>query len=222
MNKKRIAIIVGVLVLIALLIFFFLVKSKELIGGCGTVTDADGNKYKTVIIGDNCWMAENMKTTSGSDGSRINRYCYDDDQEKCLLYGGLYDWEAAMNVCPDGWVLPEESDWLELEKNLEMSDEDLAGIGWRESGEIGDRLKSENYCSHLDCNPSGFEAIMGGYRDLAGQYFGEDAFAYFWAVSESGPNAWSRHVRNDYSGIYRSTYEKEKAFSVRCLKENKE
>ncbi len=111
-----------------------------------TVTDIDLNVYQTVQIGDQIWMAENLKTTRYADGSDIplvegsvewdaltatgKAYCwYDNSTTNRDIYGGLYTWSAAMNgaasseanpsgvqgVCPDGWHLPSDAEWKELE-----------------------------------------------------------------------------------------------------------
>ena len=92
------------------------------------ITDIDGNEYYTVIIGDQEWMAENLRVTRDADGNDINRYCYDDDEANCELYGGLYTWHTVMNgesssnnnpsgvqgICPTGWHVPSDAEWDEL------------------------------------------------------------------------------------------------------------
>ncbi len=85
-----------------------------------TLTDVrDGKTYKTVKIGEQTWMAENLNfDNTGS-------YCYANKQENCDKYGRLYTWEAAKNVCPTGWHLPTEEEWQQLEKYLGMTDSEL-------------------------------------------------------------------------------------------------
>ena len=92
------------------------------------VTDIDGNEYVTVIIGDQEWMAENLRVTRDANGNDITRYCYEDDETNCELYGGLYTWTTATNgesssdsnpsgvqgICPDGWHVPSDAEWTEL------------------------------------------------------------------------------------------------------------
>ncbi|TVQ87846.1 MAG: hypothetical protein EA393_09975 [Bacteroidetes bacterium] len=93
-----------------------------------TVTDIDGNVYRTVIIGDQEWMAENLRVTHDASGNDITRYCYDNDETNCELYGGLYTWHTVMNgqsgsnnnpsgvqgICPAGWHVPSVEEWTEL------------------------------------------------------------------------------------------------------------
>ena len=93
-----------------------------------TVTDIDGNVYQTVIIGNQEWMAENLRVTRNAFGNNIMRYCYGSNTANCDLYGGLYTWYTAMNgqsssssnpsgvqgICPTGWHVPSDAEWTEL------------------------------------------------------------------------------------------------------------
>jgi uncharacterized protein (TIGR02145 family)/uncharacterized repeat protein (TIGR02543 family) len=94
----------------------------------GTVTDIDGNVYQTVIIGNQEWMAENLRVTRDASGNDITRYCYKNNTTNCELYGGLYTWHTVMNgqsssssnpsgvqgICPTGWHVPSDAEWTEL------------------------------------------------------------------------------------------------------------
>ncbi|MFO7874209.1 MAG: fibrobacter succinogenes major paralogous domain-containing protein, partial [Bacteroidales bacterium] len=94
--------------------------------------DIDGNFYKSVIIDDQEWMAENLRTTRDADGYDITRYCYNNNTTNCELYGGLYTWEIVMNgenssssnpsdvqgICPDGWHVPSHHEWTQLEQYI--------------------------------------------------------------------------------------------------------
>jgi uncharacterized protein (TIGR02145 family) len=96
--------------------------------GTPTVTDIDGNVYNTVLIGDQCWMKENLNTTRDAAGNNITRYCYDNNTTNCDLYGGLYTWATVMNgagssnnnpsgvqgICPTGWHVPSDAEWTQL------------------------------------------------------------------------------------------------------------
>jgi len=92
------------------------------------VTDIDGNFYPSVIIGNQEWMAENLRVTRDANGNDITRYCYNNDVTNCDLYGGLYTWHTVMNgatssntnpsnvqgICPTGWHVPSDAEWTEL------------------------------------------------------------------------------------------------------------
>ena len=99
--------------------------------GISTVTDVDGNEYNTVLIGDQCWMAENLNTgvhinasTAQTDNDIIEKYCYNNSEVNCDTYGGLYQWNEVMQysttpgvvqgICPTDWHVPSDSEWTEL------------------------------------------------------------------------------------------------------------
>jgi uncharacterized protein (TIGR02145 family) len=95
----------------------------------GTFTDSrDGKVYKTVKIGDQVWMAENLayKPTSG------NSLKYESEADYTAVYGYLYDWKTAMKVCPKGWRLPTDDEWAELSEYL--GGEKIAGGKLKETG----------------------------------------------------------------------------------------
>lgn len=96
--------------------------------GAPTVTDIDGNVYNTVLIGEQCWMKENLNTTRDAEGNYITRYCYNNNTSNCNWYGGLYTWRTAMNdagssnsnpsgvqgICPTGWHIPSDDELTQL------------------------------------------------------------------------------------------------------------
>lgn len=202
----------------------------------GTFTDGrDGHTYRIVTIGSQTWMAENMaylpqvdRTNDLSwDESRYWVYgCYGRDIREAVTtdhyktYGVLYNWPAAMNdACPDGWRVPEESDWRELEHSLGMSDEELSLRDWRESGAAGKKLRSASgWYADSGSNESGFNALPGGL-------LGYDAFecktygAYFWiGTATHTDNAWIRSLLFDTDGVQRIEERKWFGCSVRCVK----
>ncbi len=93
-----------------------------------TLTDIDGNVYNTVQIGNQCWMAENLKTTRDAENNTITRICYNNDPDYCNWYGGLYTWNTLMNgagsssnnpsgvqgICPSGWHVPSDPEFTQL------------------------------------------------------------------------------------------------------------
>jgi uncharacterized protein (TIGR02145 family) len=121
-----------------------------------------GKTYKTVVIGGTRWMAENLNyaTSSGS-------WCYDNDNSKCNTYGRLYNWDTAMTVCPNGWKLPDTTDWLRLFEEVGGSDTGDHDY-WEEI--VSKKLKTRNGWDWNDydnisgngTDDFGFSALPGG------------------------------------------------------------
>lgn len=200
-------------------------KIAEQAFSCGdsVVKDIDGNEYKTVKIGEQCWLKENLKVTKNPQGKAITRYCYDNDPKICETDGGLYDWNTTMNgstqegsqgICPNGWHVPKDSGWYILEKGLATGSCD-ANRGVDEGCEsVGTKLKSGGV--------SGFEAIIAGVRMSR---YGE-SFRYrgditrFWSSTETSKSgAWTRDLISMASAIGRGPGDKIEGMSVRCLKD---
>jgi hypothetical protein len=117
----------------------FEVSQPELQG----VMDADGNIYRIVEIGDQTWMQENLRVTHAPDGNDILGYAYISNPDSLKKYGRLYTWDVAMNgskeegtqgICPDGWHLPSDEEWKQLEMALGMTqaEADMVNV-WRGS-----------------------------------------------------------------------------------------
>ncbi len=212
-----------------------------------TVTDADGNVYNTVQIGSQCWMAENLKTTTYGNGISIlhvtndsiwrnittGAYAwYDNDIGWKNLYGGLYNWYATVNVnglCPTGWHIPTNNEWTEL----------TDFIGGTDSPH-GNELKS---CRQLDsplgdsCNTMehprwnqnnddwgadyyGFSALSGGNRNSFGTFNGLGTSGNWWSSTVySSTNAWCRSLYYFNGFVEAGDKNKIKGFSVRCLRD---
>ncbi|ALO16598.1 Chitodextrinase precursor [Salinivirga cyanobacteriivorans] len=197
----------------------------------GTLTDNDGNVYSTVQIGDQEWMAENLKTTTYNDGTSIDlvtdntawynnttgAYCwYDNDQATYAdTYGALYNWHAVNtgNLCPDGWHVPTDAEWTALE--------DYIGSDGH-SGTEGTALKATSGWNN-DGNGTddyGFTAHPGGYRTSNGAFDNVGYYGLWWSATETNTyNAWRRYLYYSYSSVNRSSYSKEGGFSVRCLRD---
>ena len=163
----------------------------------GTFKDTrDGKTYKTVKIGNQVWMAENLnyKTSSGS-------WCYDDNSSNCNQYGRLYNWETAKRVCPDGWHLPSKSEFETLLNRY-------GGEG------------EQAYTALIRGGSSGFSALFGGGRYYGGRFSYLGYHGYFWSSSEGNSrNAWRLRV-SSYLKEARMYYgSKSWGFYVRCLQD---
>ena len=120
-------------------------------------TDArDGQTYKTVKIGSQVWMAENLNYAL-PDSS----WCYENEPDSCAKYGRLYNFNGAQLACPAGWHLPSNEEWSILEKTLGMSDSEIGKGGSRGTNE-GDKLKVGG--------STGFNALMAGMYQGGGDF----------------------------------------------------
>jgi uncharacterized protein (TIGR02145 family) len=165
-------------------------------------------------------------------------YCwYDSWGSIADEYGNLYTWPAAMHinsasdvksgniqgVCPDGWHLPGDSEWKQLEMFLGMSQTEVDAEGWRGEDE-GGRIKYEGTALWTSpnigaTNESGFGALPSGYRDGAGYFRSIRTSTRFWSSSNRGDYAWVRQLDNNSSRINRFTTGVYEGIPVRCLKD---
>ena len=113
----------------------------------GIIQDIDGNVYRTVTIGDNTWLAENLRTLTFQDGTKVNTgFIPDDDERNLKHYGRLYDWHdvtSERNICPAGWRVASDDDWKTLEKAIGIAESELDTTGWRGQNDIAITLKAE-------------------------------------------------------------------------------
>jgi uncharacterized protein (TIGR02145 family) len=201
------------------------------------VTDIDGNVYQRIQIGDQIWMAENLKVTHYNDGTEIptgysdddwanlstDAYAvYDDNESNADTYGYMYNWYAVEtdNLAPEGWHVPTDEEWTALSDYLGGSS--VAGGKMKECTP-GSCPESEYWNSPNTgaTNESGFTGLPGGYRNYYGGYYlGMGYYGYFWSSTEYGNyNAWHRELNYDYSGVYRFSTNKHYGFSVRCIRD---
>jgi len=163
------------------------------------ITDSrDDRKYRIVKLGNQVWMAENLKYNA--EGSK----CYDDKPGNCKQYGRLYNWETAMKACPSGWHLPSEKEWQALV--------DFAG-GRHVAGE---KLKAKNY---KGTDEFGFSALPGGTGNSTGFRY-VDAIGYWWSSVEGNSNkAYSRSMFYHDKHTHWEGNSKSHLFSVRCVQD---
>jgi uncharacterized protein (TIGR02145 family) len=219
--------------------------SKKVKISYGKVKDVEGNVYKTVQIGGQLWMAENLETTHYNNGEEIlttswiegestpkYQWAYDDNPKNAAIYGRLYTWHAVTDgrgVCPIGWRVPTNADWTTLTDYLTNN-----GYGYGGSGD--DIAKSLAATKRWNTDPtagnvgndqasnnsSGFTALPGGNRYIIGQDFIllGDAASY-WSATENNPEtAYWLDIHRSLSKVQFVAYYKSHGFSVRCLKDN--
>jgi len=200
-----------------------------------TVADVEGNYYRTIRIGNQWWLAENLKTTRFNDGAPIpnvtgntewydftvdhkSGYCwYDNNLTNKNTYGALYNWTAAgdARLCPDGWHVPESNDVFELASFLDND----ANIGVY-SFIAGGLLKEEGTENWSDpnadaSNETGFTALPGGYRFLDGSFTGMGTNGTWW--TDAGISYF--HMNYDNSYLIFGEGRDEYGHSVRCIKD---
>jgi len=197
----------------------------------GTFTDIDGNSYKTIQIGTQTWMAENLRTTKYRNGDPIpeitdlnqwknltsGAYCnYNNEAEFAAIYGRLYNWFAVndvRNLAPEGWHVATDNDWTTLISYL--GGNNVAGGKLKEAG-----LTHWNSPNSGATNESGFSAVPGGLL-LTGIFFsGIGDTAYWWSatpVDDSYASYWELII--NYNWINRYGYQKKDGHSVRCVRD---
>jgi len=195
-------------------VFVFAIGFMNLNAQTNTVTDVDGNVYKTIKIGNQEWMVENLKTTRFNDSSNIPLVENPADWAKlstpaCCWYennatdyknthGALYNWYAVNTgkLAPAGWRVASDGDWTTL----------VTYLGGE--NEAGSKLKE-----------NGFNALASGYRNLDGKFSGMGDFVYWWSSTENlTGNAWVHSMYFKYSRVYNDNRTKGLGHSVRCVK----
>ena len=196
-------------------------KATASVSVTATLTDdRDGQKYNTVKIGNQWWMAENLNyyTSSGS------WYYNNDSSTYADTYGRLYDWETACNSCPTGWHLPTDEEWKTLEMYLGMSQSEADAEGWRGTDE-GGKLKETGTAHWISPNTgatniSCFTALPGGTGSSNGSFNFLCYNATFRTATEFNSSyAWCRSLNCGNAAVSRYYDNKSYGFSVRCVKD---
>ena len=173
----------------------------------GSITDSrDGQTYKTVTVGKQTWMAQNLNYKI--DGSS----CYDNRARNCTKYGRLYEWTDAMDACPAGWHLPTRAEWdtlIDATGGVALAGQKLKSMhGWKD-------LNGKNFDNGTD--EFGFTSLPAGFYSSG--YKEKDRMAYFWSATSF---TFSRHSGNmevydvELGGSYRHAYEKKRLSLKRC------
>jgi len=194
----------------------------------GSVSDIDGNIYKTIQIGSQTWMAENLKTTKFNDNtpvpfvtevtiwSELSTPGYTWYNNDSIGYGALYNWYSVNTgkLCPAGWHVPSDDEWTGLTTYL--GGDSIAG----------DRIKETGILHWITpntgaTNESGLTGLPGGYRNYIGSFGNIKKIGYWWTSTIFNTvDAYYRFISSDFKPVVRSNSSQKGGFSVRCLKDN--
>lgn len=206
---------------------------------CGDllVDTRDNQVYSTVRVSSYCWMADNLNigtringASSQTNNGIIEKYCFNNSEDYCNEYGGMYQWNEMMEyvttpgvqgICPEGWHLPADDEWTILERNLD-SLITFNSTGWR--GVVaGGKLKEQGTVHWFSpntgaTNSSGFTALPGGERHSSNGTFNfMGTNGYWWTSSELGVDAYYRTLGYNTAQSSRSNRNKNYGYSVRCV-----
>lgn len=184
---------------------FSVIASVALLSAQDQKSSGTGHSSKRMADG-KLWMTRNL------DIPITSSYCYDGSDQNCRRYGRLYTWESAPRAClavGDGWRLPTDDEWRQLAKAYGgvSADSEQKGKG--------------AYKALVAGGSSGFNAVLGGGRSQDGQYARLEAHGFYWTASEIDPkHAWYYNFGRGGLALHRQNAgEKERAFSVRCVKD---
>ena len=219
-------------------------EDDKVVQETGTVTDVDGNTYKTVKIGNRWWMAEDLRSKHYRNGFNIRKsqvdsvnwsedsigaYCEVFDNQQNII-GQFYNFNSLTNsnqLAPEGWHIPTDDEWRELEQYLGMNAAQSEQNGWRGSSE-GDKLKMPapegwtKYGSVWGNNESGFSAAAKGCRMFNGGWGDPGLFAagFWWSSTQtSNDKAFYRYLDYKQSNIFRGEANLSYGFAVRCVRD---
>lgn len=219
------------------------------------VKDIDGNTYPVISIGEQLWMVENLRTTRYNDGTEIPNvsdnkewaqlnapaYCwYKNDETNKSEYGALYKWYTVVDtceVCPEGWHVPSDEEWTELEVYLQNngfnydgsfdSDNDrhtnnkigkalTTATGWLFTDREG-AIGNSDYPEYQ--NLSGFNAVPSGYRDSGGSFWCLTTIGHYCSTTVcDSTSVWYRRLSFKANKTTRDFHSKMDGFAIRCMK----
>ncbi|HBX49923.1 MAG: hypothetical protein A2275_04935 [Bacteroidetes bacterium RIFOXYA12_FULL_35_11] len=208
----------------------------------GIMSDPEGNNYKTIQIGSQKWMAENLKVKKYKDGSDIpnlygnydwnktesGAYCdYKNISDYSEKFGRIYNWAAVSSgkLCPAGWHVPSDAEWKTLEIAVGMSPGAADYESWRGNNEgLAMKENGDKHWQHpynMDpANVSGFTALPDGQRLADGTYFYDGYISGYWTSTASNDEkAWYRGFSSSKNTINRSEVDKKNGHWVRCVQD---
>ena len=221
---------------------------------CGDPLSYQGYDYATVLIGEQCWFAENLRSENYMNGDSIpaglnsaewsntltgaaavygegSSTCYNfspdgvpcEEEWSLSEFGRLYNWYAVdddRGLCPSGWHVPSDVEWMTMEMVLGMDEEEANNMGWRGTNE-GNQMKTDYgwFGGGNGTNSSGFSGLPGGTRGDNGTFDSAGFSGRWWSSSLSGSFARYRYLQTNYESIARSGYLPNFGFSVRCIQD---
>ncbi len=196
-----------------------------------------GREYAFSTMGSQTWMVDNLaylptvsQALDGADdypfyyvyeynGSTVDIAKTQNNYED---YGVLYNWEAAMIACPDGWHVPSDEEWKTLERYLGMLSSQVDDLDWRAGGSVGRKLKSASGWRDdgNGDNSSNFNALPGGLKSYSGKFSDLQKYGNYWSSTPGESfEAWYRYLGYKEDGVNRNTSSKRRGFSVRCIRD---
>ncbi|MFO8054775.1 MAG: FISUMP domain-containing protein [Bacteroidales bacterium] len=215
--------------------------------GAPTVTDIDGNVYNTVQIGNQCWMKENLKTTTYRNGTAIPNVMgyhawrthttgayvwYENDISWKDKYGALYNWLTTVDpngLCPTGWHMPTHDEWTDLTDYIGGIDSPH-GNELKSCRQVNSPLSGccntnehprwHEHGTHYGTDDYGFSCLPGGYRYYVGWFGFIGSLGYWWSSTEASSSfAWFRAQGWTDGNVGVDFSNKHYGFSVRCLRD---
>jgi uncharacterized protein (TIGR02145 family) len=228
--KKRHDISIYLFMSTCLFVVFASSCEKDAVNGnnnANTFTDTrDGNVYKIVNIGNQVWMAENLRylpSVVGPAIGSVTEACYyvygyegtnvadAKGQANYIAYGVLYNWAAAKAASPAGWHLPSDAEWTQLTEYLG----DAAGCKLKETGTM-------HWCSPNTgaTNETGYRARPGGHRYIDGNFYNVGGIGHWWSATETkADTVCSRYISCSSCNVIMAIDDEELGFSVRCVRD---
>ena len=205
-----------------------------------------GQTYNTVVIGNQCWFKQNLNrgdkidgATSQTNNGIIEKYCYNNNETNCGIYGGLYQWNEMMNyaassnanpsgvqgICPTGWHIPSDEEFCKAWYRLDPTVGSCSNTG-PIGTDIGSKLKEAGTTHWMgpntNTNTSGFSALGAGMSAPGGYFYNSLHNTYYWTSREYESNtnqAWGRSLSYNQSDGNRADDAKYYGKSVRCVKD---
>jgi len=195
--------------------------------GTTRVIPGPNTYYRTVKIGNQCWLRDNLNVGTMVNGavnqtnnSVLEKYCHNNSAGNCDTYGGLYQWNEAMQysttagaqgICPDGWHIPTDAEQNTLDQYLTDPGQTCNAnrVSTWGCANAGTKLQVGG-TSH-------FEDLLAGLRRVDGVTYGQGMNAFFWSSSIGDLDAWNRDLNAGYATVFRNHNDQNYGFSVRCL-----